>query len=515
MNFVQQFQAARRVSTPLINIHTFDAASTVANIKSILGKKLEETPIIEWDCVHGMRSATAKGKEQLQVLLYDKVSRETQEQTASVPFTSTLEMAERATKDLILIIKNAHLQWTGDASTAIQGIWNLRDDFKANGNMLVLLTAPGSQIPTELVSDVLTLDEPLPTLAQLEAVVNTTFDAAGLDAADKDLMNLCTDALIGLPAFPAEQAVAMCIDRKTKSIDTHELWDRKRNIISQSPGLSVWDGKEKLEDIGGVTQVKNFMTQIMNGEEPPKTIIFIDEIEKAFAGTGTETSGVKTELTGAMLQWMQNTDMDGVIFIGLHGVSKSQLAKASGGSYGKPVINFDLAGMQSGLVGSSNANLRQAQATVDAISGGRVLAIATCNSIGALPPELRRRFNLGIFFFDSPSSEERAAIWDIYIKKYAISADRAKRNFNDDGWTGAEIKECCKKAHRMRLTLAEASTYIVPVTTSSADLIYNLRANSSGKYLSASKPGVYHYSETSADHLPEAKVVTGRTMRED
>jgi hypothetical protein len=88
---------------------------------------------------------------------------------------------------------------------------------------------------------------------------------------------------------------------------------------------------------------------------------------------------------------------------------------------------------------------------------------------------------------------ERKAIWDIYRMKYQVGAGEADPN--DEGWTGAEIKECCKKAYRLRMTLAEAAQYIVPVTRSSAELVRNLRVQSSGKYLSASKPGVYQYAE--------------------
>jgi hypothetical protein len=44
-------------------------------------------------------------------------------------------------------------------------------------------------------------------------------------------------------------------------------------------------------------------------------IVFVDENEKAFAGTGTDMSGVKTEMTGTMLSWMQDRGADGLIFI--------------------------------------------------------------------------------------------------------------------------------------------------------------------------------------------------------
>jgi hypothetical protein len=239
------------------------------------------------------------------------------------------------------------------------------------------------------------------------------------------------------------------------------------------------------------------------------------------AGSGTDLSGVKGEMMGTMLSWMQDKGVDGMLFIGLPGVSKSALAKAVGGTFAKPVINFDIAGMQSGIIGSSGTNLRTAQKTVDAISGGsagtsRVLCIATCNSIHALPPELRRRFALGTFFFDAPTAEERPPIWDIWRKKFNIPA--TEPNPKDEGWTGAEIRECCMKAYRLRITLATAAQYIVPITRSSAELVHNLRAMSSGKYLSASKPGVYTYhgdhASASATAAPAvAEQSRGRVLR--
>jgi SpoVK/Ycf46/Vps4 family AAA+-type ATPase len=255
----------------------------------------------------------------------------------------------------------------------------------------------------------------------------------------------------------------------------------------------VWEGTGTLSDIGGLGAIKEFLTRICNGNDAPATILFMDEIEKAYAGTGTDTSGVKTELTGRMLSWTQDKEIDGMIWIGVPGGGKSQLVKNTGNEFNKQVISFDLAGMQGSLVGQSGANLRSAQATVDAISGGKILMIATCNSINSLPPELRRRFNLGIFFFDVPSAEERKGIWTIYREKYHI--DSKDVTPDDHGWTGAEIKECCKKAYRLKISLTDAAKYIVPVTQSSAELIDNLRRSSNGKYLSATIPGVYKYTE--------------------
>ena len=54
---------------------------------------------------------------------------------------------------------------------------------------------------------------------------------------------------------------------------------------------------------------------VVTGAEPPRVVVFCDEIEKAFAGTGTDTSGTKTEMTGTLLSWMQDREADGAIFI--------------------------------------------------------------------------------------------------------------------------------------------------------------------------------------------------------
>jgi len=519
MQFIEQFRAARRVSTPIIAIRTFDSNSTVRAIRNSLGEKVSKTPLVQWDSVNGLRPLNDAGNTELTNLLNPK-KEVSFPQEATVSLSETLRLAQfrgetlvTSNKEVDSLIFVTNAQFSLTEPTIIQGIWNLRDIYKSIHCMLVLLISPGTILPTELTHDVLVLEEPLLTIQDLQKIVKDTYKFAKLQEPTEETVNKATDALIGLPAFPAEQATAMCLNVKASTLDILELWERKRQIVSQTPGLSVWNGPEKMEDIGGIKAAKDFFTRVVNGNDAPKTIIFLDEIEKAFAGTGTDTSGVKTELTGSMLSWMQDKEIDGSILIGIPGVAKSALAKGLGGTYGIPVINFDLAGMQSSLVGSSGANLRSAQKTVDAISGGRVLAIATCNSINALPPELRRRFNLGIFFFDQPTQEERSAIWKIYRAKYKIDSSEVEPD--STGWTGAEIKECCKKAYRLRMTLQDAAQYIVPVTTSSADRIESLRHQSSGKYLSASLAGIYysHESKREADASNLQVVETGRSFR--
>lgn len=73
-------------------------------------------------------------------------------------------------------------------------------------------------------------------------------------------------------------------------------------------------------------------------------------------------------------------------------------------------------------------------------------------------------------------------IWKIYRDKYGVDGEMPA----DDGGTAAEIKECCQKAYRLKTSLKEAASYIVPVAKSAAEQIRNLPMQASGKHISAS-----------------------------
>lgn len=481
--FASAFHAARKVSTPLVAVRTADPASTVRFATEAVKAARRQPAAVAWDVMRGLYALGNESAEELAQVLGDR-------EPSTVGPADALLLARALGEDAIVFYANAHRFW--NEASVMQGIWNLRDAFKANGRMLVLLASPGATLPAELAQDVYLLDEPLPSPEDLARITNETFKDAGLDEPEVNVLRRAVDALIGLAAFPAEQALAMSL--VNGKLDTEDLWERKRQIIEQTPGLSVWRGGETFDDLGGLDNVKRFLCAVLAGIDPPRIIVFIDEIEKAIAGTGTDLSGVKSEMTGTMLTWMQDHEADGALFIGPPGVCKSAAARAAGNSAGIPTIAFDLTAMESSLVGASGERLRSALNVVEAVSRGRALFIATCNSIASLPTELRRRFTLGTFFFDLPTAEERDAIWQIYLKKYGISGEV----LNDPGWTGAEIKECCRKAHRLKMSLKEASEYIIPVSRSAAEQIKALRQTASGKFLSASKPGVYRYDEEAA-----------------
>lgn len=479
-DFQAQLKAARRAGTPLIAIRTADPASAMAQVSTAICSN-SDSPLFAWDILTGITARNKLGKDALAQVFGENTGN-----LGPADLLLALHKAagSKSFADAIVFLCNPQRLW--EQVDVTQGVWNLRDVFKTGGQMLALVTPPGSLLPVELQNDVMVLDEPLPSAEEVAALVHETFEAAELPLPDETVRAQAVDALIGLAAFPAEQALAMSLSKN--GLDLRQLWDRKRQAVEQVPGLTIWRCGETFTDIGGCENIKQFLTAVLRGQEAPRVIVFVDEIEKAFAGTGTDMSGVKTEMTGTMLSWMQDRGADGLIAIGPPGAAKSMIAKAAGSTAGIPTLAFDLSAMQSSLVGGSGERLRAALQVVDAISQGRSLWIATCNSITSLPPELRRRFTLGTFFFDLPSAEEREAIWKIYLKKWSI--DDGERP-NDEGWTGSEIRECCRKAWRLKLTLKQSAEYVVPVSRSAADQIEALRRQAEGRFLSASIPGVY------------------------
>jgi len=319
--FLKLLKAARRVSTPLLAIRSADPALAIARVQETVGKCV---PVVQWDIVRGLIPCNEYGAKQVSKLVGER-------ELSGIGPVETLVLAAQLSEDSVLLYANAQRFWA-DAQV-LQGIWNLRDAFKENGRTLVLLTTPGAVLPDELMQDVLVLDEPLPCTEDLCRIFEDTVASADVPEAAASAEK-AIDAMLGLAAFPAEQVLAMSLSEKR--LDLEQLWDRKRQVVEQTPGLSVWRGGETFDDVGGCANIKRFLRAVISGEEAPRGVVFLDEIEKAFAGTGTDLSGVKTELTGAILTWMQDRGADGCLLIGPPGAAKSLVAKATGNTAGIP-----------------------------------------------------------------------------------------------------------------------------------------------------------------------------------
>ena len=497
---IKEFKKARKVSVPIVAISTFDPGATMRGI----AKSFKEAPaLLCWDIIRGFSAVNKAGEEAIDLMVNVIAQKNTRqgangfadgnsEKPDPSSFTNpgeALQVAADLPSGAILFFLNAHRYM--NLEPVSQGIWNLRDVYKRDGRMLVLLS-PGMTIPPELSQDLILLDEQVPDAEQVKEIIQQQYKNAKFSEAPDEFLNKAVDAVRGLStAFVIEQVTAMNLDDQTKGLDLDSLWNYKRRMIEATRGLGFWKGGETFAQIGGLENIKQFLSRILKGKNPPGSIVLVDEGEKSIAGATNaigDSSGVSQDFLGTWLRYMQDTEATGMIFNGVAGGGKSFVAKASGTESGIPVLTMDVNAMKDSLVGASEAYYRQAFKVVGAVSNGRPLFILTCNNVNSLPPELRRRFTLGIWFFDLLSAEERETIWDMYLSRFKIP-EQARPN--DQGWTGAEIKTCCDIAWRLDISLQEASKYVVPVSQSGPEIVEAIRRLAHGRFISSSYSGVY------------------------
>ena len=235
----------------------------------------------------------------------------------------------------------------------------------------------------------------------------------------------------------------------------------------------------------------------------------------------------------------------GVLLLGVPGSGKSAFCKALGQETGRPTLIMDIGALMGSLVGSTEANIRQALRIVDAMapcitmldevekafsgvassgqSDSGVTArlfgafltwlndrtsdsyvICTCNDISKLPPEFSRaeRFD-GLWFLDLPNSEQKNVIWDIYLKMFELDPKQSRPQ--DEAWTGAEIRACCRLAALLDLPLTAAAQNVVPVAVTASESVERLRGWASGRCLDADSGGIFRRDGKSAGQ-PRRKV---------
>ena len=309
------------------------------------------------------------------------------------------------------------------------------------------------------------------------------------------------EAAAGLTRYEAEGAFALSQVRHEGRILPETIWELKAEMLRKTGVLELHQGQESFQDLGGLQSLKDFCKRALAKNRP--------------------------------------VDAKGVLLLGVPGTGKSAFAKALGVEVGRPTLLFDVGAVYGSLVGESEQRLRQALKIADAMApcilfidevekslsgvGGNgdggvssrlfgslltwlndhdsnVFVVCTANDVSKLPPEFTRaeRFD-GCFFLDLPGFSEQDDIWRQYLRQFGLRREGEVPTVPDSkGWTGAEIKACCRLAALLGVPLTEAAQQIVPVSVTAADKVAALRSWADGRCLSASEAGVFRQAKASS-----------------
>jgi hypothetical protein len=497
LTFIEQIKAARRVSVPFLTVITSDQNATILNIGRALHAAV---PMLSWDIVRGITPLNTAAQSYLETFEQDPAM-----MTNPVEVLNKAALLSSFNDDAnehgygkgqpigpILFMHNLHLFLNPDSRidesariSILQGILNLRDLYKENRRTLIIL-APQMVMPQEL-GDMIVLDEPLPDKQQLAAVITDIYKQTGVKEPDEKTRAMEIEAVMGTPStFLAEQISAMCITKN--GLNLGDLRQRKRKQVEQTKGCSMWSGDEI--EIAGNEQFLTFMDRYLVGPDRPGAMILLDEIGDSMAGNAGDNTGVSQDIHKAILTFMEDNKVPGIMEVGVPGVGKTHGPKALANKHNIPLILADIGAMKEGEVGRSEGNVRAFLKLALAVSGGKLLAIGTTNSTANLSPQLMSRFRY-TFMFDIPGDAGRKQAWKIYIKEFGLTPKQTKEMPDDKNWTPREIRNCCESARALEYTLKQAAEFVCPVYRSGAVAIAKLRAEAHGRYLSDSKPGFY------------------------
>jgi hypothetical protein len=481
---LELFTAARRVSVPIVVMRTTDQTATLAKT----AKGMDENVLVRWDAAEGLSGVNKLGAEAL------KKAGVTPENSQGF-VDAMVAIRTKVPQGAVVYALNAHRQLASQEplaiAAAVQAVANLRDVFKLGYKMLVLL-CPSMAVPAELEQDVVVLDDELPTPEQLRGLVKDLYDSAKQEMPADGTVDKAVDALSGLSDFAAEQVTAMSFRPAPYGLDVKAMWERKKVAIEQTPGLSVYDGAERFADIIGVDALKEQLGLRLRGKRPIGVVVWIDEIDKALANVEQDTSGVRMYQLLKLLTEMEDNEWPGFVGVGVPGAGKSLVAKALGNEAGVPTIALDLGATESKYVGESEANMLRIMQVIKAVGRGHAYFVATSNAATVMRPELQRRFFDGMWMFDLMTKAERDAAWKFYVRKYALAVQPLP---DDEAWTGAEIRNACRRAYDTGCSLIDAAKTVVPMARSRANEIEDLRKFAHGRFLDATRGDHYRYEQ--------------------
>lgn len=444
---------------PYVYISTWEEERAISVIDSVVkDENLIKTQRITyiWSQTDGMCIQGAKGREETKQPI------------------KALEFIEKCEEPAIFILKDFHVFFgVSGRNVDYALIRKTRDLVSVLKNSprpkSVVFLSPTVVLPSELQKDVTILDFDLPTIDEIKSLLNEMIDMnkqggriiIDLDESEKE--RLCKAAL-GLTLQEAENAFAraMVEDGRMNIGDLEIILEEKCQVIKKTGILEFEKSDLNMNDVGGLENLKRWVSK--------RNKSWLDSAQK-----------------------YNIPAPKGVLITGVPGCGKSLTAKAISAMWQLPLLRLDMGKIFSGIVGSSEENMRKAIKTAEAVapsilwideiekgfSGASsssgdsgtstrifgtfltwmqektkpVFVVATANNINSLPSELLRKGRFDeIFFVDLPTKNERKDIFRLHLKKRLTNEEVCKDvSITDEllseladlteGFVGAEIEQ--------------------------------------------------------------------------
>lgn len=413
------------VNSPIIYIHDYDFIRTDILIDSV--KLNNKTKIKEWNPATG--STQYASKEESPKKFFRKIATGGGNAVSLEDFLRKELEFEGSTEERFLVLRNVH-GFLNDEKivTALQLIAQRRLE-EENYNTTIFIVSSVLNIPEELNEFISVFEIDLPSEDEIEEIIQEHLDVNKCHKrlSEKDRQELMP-SLKGLTRFQVDRMIdmAMSVNGTLERTDTELILRQKKTVVKKSGILELVDSPMRIDDIGGLEILKEYLQKKENT---------LKNLEEA------KTYGVKVP--------------KGIFLVGMPGCGKSLCAKAAATLFNAPLLQLDMGRLQAKYVGESEANLRKAIKTAEAVAPcvlwideiekgfatgdgkndvvmrmfatflswlqdkqSSVYVIATANNADNLPPELKRKGRFDeIFCVDLPNEKEREAIFEIHIKR--------------------------------------------------------------------------------------------------
>ena len=431
--FTEELSFLIRARYPLIHLSTYEESRCLQVIRELCRKRTSELYV--WSRTEG----TLKDHESANDIKDPMAILKWYEETA-------------ATDKSVLVLKDFHPYLK--EPTVVRKLRDLAHQLKGRPKNILFVSAL-LPIPPELVKEVTVLEVPLPSRAEVESLIKKAAEVVQTESSEPIDVDSLIDAATGLTYDEIENVFAKSIV-STGKLERRLIREEKRQIVKKSGVLEFVENEQMTSHkIGGLSLLREWL-------------------EGRKAGLSAEARALRLPVP------------KGILLVGVPGCGKSLTALTVGKEWELPLLRLDLGRVFSGLVGSSEGNIRGALATCEAVApcvlwvdeiekglsgtkssgqsdGGTtsrvfgtlltwmqekkstVFVVATANDISQLPPEFLRKGRFDeIFFVDLPRADEREEIFRIHTDRFDWSADGFDAKAlaeKADGFSGAEIEQ--------------------------------------------------------------------------